>query len=387
MRLSWYRVRDELTRVARRTDWTLVLAACALVAVGITFIWSASRKPEVTGWFPLTGLARKQLLWAVIGLASMAVALTVPYRLFARYSYALYALALAALLYVLLFGTVRNYARRWIALGPMTLQPSEFAKVAFLLALAKYLLYKESYRRWWGLLPPLAMVVVPMVLIVKEPDLGSALVLLPMLLALLYVAGARKKHMAFYLVLPLLVLAVLWLLGVSPLHGYQQQRLLAFLNPEKYARGTGYPLLQSLIAVGSGGLWGKGLGQGTQVQLAFLPTRRTDFIFACIAEEWGFFGAALVLGLHLYLLLGGAAIALRTREPFGRLVAVGVMTLFASQVLINTGMTVRLAPITGLVLPFVSYGGSSLMANFIALGLLLNVGARPEAVLAREDFQ
>ena len=387
MALSWSRLREEMTRTARRTDWTLVVAACALVAIGITFIWSASQRPAAAGWFPVTGRALRQVLWTVIGLGAMMVALCVPYRIVARFSYTLYALALLGLVYVLLFGRVINGAQRWIALGPVNLQPSEFAKLAFLLALSKYLLYKESYRRWWGPLPPLALALVPMVLIIREPDLGSALVFLPMLFVLLFVAGARKKHLALYLIVPLAALVILWLLGVSPLHDYQRDRLLAFLDPEKYARGPGYPLLQSLIAVGSGGLWGKGLGQGTQVQLGFLPTRRTDFIFACIAEEWGLVGTALVLGLHLYLLLGGAAIALRTREPFGRLVAVGVMTLLASQALINTGMTVRLTPITGLPLPFVSYGGSSLVASFTALGLLLNVGARPAAVLAREDFQ
>ena len=386
------RLLEHLRQTVRRTDWTLVLAACLLMVIGIAFIWGAARKTQEGGWFPLTGLARKQVLWGIVGLAAMVTTLIIPYRFFARFGYTLYVLALGALTYVLLFGPEINYARRWIALGPLTVQPSEFTKVVFVIALAKYLRYKESYRHWWGLLLPFLVAGLPMLLVVPEPDLGSALVFLPTLFALLYAAGARKKHLLLYLVVPLAVLVVVWFFLLRPLDihllaRYQQDRLLAFLAPERYARGPGYQLLQSLIAVGSGGLWGKGLGRGSQGQLGFLPARQTDFIFASVAEEWGFVGATVVLGLYLYLLLGGVAIARRTREPFGRLLVVGVMTLWASQALINTGMTVRLTPITGLPLPFVSYGGSSLVANFIALGLLLNVGARPEDVLSREDFQ
>lgn len=377
---------EGLRPTLKRTDWSLVLAACGLAVIGITFIWGASRRPEEAAWFALSGYARRQALWLVVGLAAMGVTLLVPYRYLARYGYTLYAGAVAALLYVLLFGPERNYARRWIALGPLTVQPSEFAKVALVVALAKYLRYKESYRTWWGLLVPLALAMVPMVLVTVEPDLGSALVFVPVVFVLLYVAGARKGHLLLYAAAPLVAVLVLWALGIHLLAPYQRDRLLAFLAPERYARGAGYQLLQSLIAVGSGGMWGKGLGLGTQGQLGFLPARRTDFIFASIAEEWGFVGATVVIALYVYLLLGAVAIARRTRDPFGRLLAVGVMTLLATQALINTGMTVRLAPVTGLPLPFVSLGGSALVANFIALGVLLNVGARPQVVLSREDF-
>jgi len=377
---------DGVRTTLKRTDWTLVAAASTLALIGITFIWGASQRPEEAGWFILSGYARRQALWLVVALAAMSAALLVPYRYLARYGYTLYGAAVAALLYVLLFGPERNYARRWIALGPLTVQPSEFAKIAFVVALAKYLRYKESYRTWWGLVMPVGLAVVPMVLVTVEPDLGSALVFAPAAFVLLYVAGARKRHLLLYAAAPLVLVLVLWVLGIHLLAPYQRDRLLAFLDPERYARGAGYQLIQSLIAVGSGGLWGKGLGRGTQGQLGFLPARRTDFIFASIAEEWGFVGATVVLALHLYLLLGAAGIARRTRDPFGRLLAVGVMTLFSTQALINMGMTMRLAPITGLPLPFVSLGGSALVANFVALGILLNVGARPQVVLSREDF-
>jgi len=392
MALDYGRVLDGVGSTARRTDWTMVLAACALVAIGITFIWSASSRPDETGWFPLTGLALKQALWAVVALAAMAVVLVTPYRFFARFGYTFYFLAMAGLLYVLVLGPEINYARRWIALGPpgrhfLTVQPSEFAKVAFVIALAKFLRYRESYRRWWGLLVPFGMAALPMVLIAAEPDLGSALVFGPVVFVLLYVAGARKRHLLLYAAAPVAVALVFWLLGVKVLKPYQSDRLLALLDPEGHAGGAGYHLLQSLAAVCSGGLWGKGLGQGTQGQLGFLPARRTDSIFASIAEEWGFVGATVVLALYAYLLFSAMAVARQTRDPFGRLLAVGVMTLLATQALINTGMTVRLAPVTGLPLPFVSLGGSSLVANFIALGILLNVGARPTLVLSREDFQ
>jgi len=378
---------EDAKHTAKRTDWTMVLAACALVAIGIIFIWSASRRLDETGSLALTGFPRRQALWAVLGLMVMSAALVTPYRFFAQFGYTLYVLALGGLVFVLLFGPEINYARRWITLGPLTLQPSEFAKVALVIALAKYLRYKESYRRWWGLLAPLALAAVPAALVAAEPDLGSAMIFVPLVFVLLYVAGARKKHLLLYAATPVALILTAWLLGLPVLKSYQSDRLLAFLDPEGHAQGAGYQLLQSLVAVGSGGLWGKGLGQGTQGQLGFLPNRRDDFIFASIAEEWGLIGAVAVLCLHVYLLVAGVAIARRTRDPFGRLLAVGVVALLATQVLINTGMTIRLGPVTGLPLPFVSRGGSSLLANFLALGILLNVGARPTVVLGPEDFR
>jgi len=387
MAFDWRRFAEETRTTVKRTDWTMILAACALAVIGIIFIWGASLRRGPTGWLPLSGYALRQTLWLGIGLLAMATALFVPYRYLARYGYALYIVGVAALVYVLLLGPERNFAHRWIALGPITVQPSEFAKVAFIIALAKFLRYRESYRRWWGLVVPFGMAALLMALIAVEPDLGSALVFVPVVFALLYVAGARKRHLALYAVVPVAIVLLLWLLGVQFLKSYQSDRLLAFLNPEGHARGAGYNLLQSLGAVCSGRFWGTGLGQGTQGQLGFLPNRRTDFIFACIAEEWGFVGVAVILALYVYLLVSAATIARRTRDPFGRLLAVGVMTLLATQALINTGMTVRLGPITGLPLPFVSLGGSSLVANFIGLGILLNVGARPTVILSREDFQ
>jgi rod shape determining protein RodA len=397
MTLDWALRLQQLKAAARRTDWTLVLAATALAIFGILFIWGGSLQGEPAESRLLRGYALRQSLWLVVGLTGLTFVLLLPYRYLAHYGYTLYVLAVGALLYLavgaLLHGRVLpgapeiRHAHRWLDLGPVMVQPAEFAKVAFVIALAKYIRYKESYRRWWGLLAPLALAAVPMLLVVVEPDLGSALVFAPVTFALLYVAGAQKKHLLIYAAAPVAVAVLLWLLGVQLLAPYQHDRLLAFLDPERYARGPGYQVLQSLIAVGSGGVWGKGLGQGTQGQLGFLPTRQTDFIFASIAEEWGFAGATAVLALYAYLLIGAATIARRTRDPFGRLLAVGVMTLVATQALINTAMTVRLAPVTGLPLPFVSLGGSSLVANFVALGILVNVGARPTAVLSREDFQ
>jgi rod shape determining protein RodA len=387
MTLKWTLILQQLKATVRRADWTLLLGATGLALVGILFIWGGALQGDPTEWGLFRSLALRQSRWLMVGLAATASVLLLPYRYLAHYGYTLYVLALSALLYVLFLGPEIRHAHRWIALGPVTVQPGEFAKVAFIIALAKYLRYKESYRRWWGLLPPFALAVVPVLLVAMEPDLGSALVLPPVAFALLYVAGAQKKHLLIYAVAPLAAGVLLWLLGVHLLASYQHDRLLAFLDPERYARGPGYQVLQSLIAVGSGGPWGKGLGQGTQGQLGFLPERGTDFIFASIAEEWGFVGATIVLALYVYLLIGATAIARRTRDPFGRLLAVGVTTLIAVQALINTAMTVRLAPVTGLPLPFVSLGGSSLVANFIALGILLNVGARPTTVLSREDFQ
>jgi len=379
----------------RNVDWTLLIVALALTAIGIVSIWGASRNLEETSWLALSGFARRQTMWAVIAIVAMVVTVLVPYRFYCRFGYSFYLLALAALVFVLQFGEVIHGSRRWISLGFATVQPSEFAKLAFVFALARYLPVKVSQRHWWVLVPPLALAAGLMVLILLEPDLGSALVFAPVLFALLFVAGVRKRHLILLAAAPFVLLAALWLCDFQlriaghslALHSYQKDRLLAFIDPEAHASGAGYSLIQSLVAVCSGGLWGKGLGRGVQGQLGFLPARDTDFIFSCIAEQWGFVGAIVVLGLFVYLVLACAALAKQTRDPAGRLLIVGVMTLLASQALINTAMTIRLAPITGLPLPFVSRGGSSLVANFIALGVVLNVASRQSPVLSREDFQ
>lgn len=366
-----------------RFDFLLFLPVLALVVIGIIFIHSASyRSAELyQGYY--TDYSKRQVIWLGVALVAFCAALLPGYNLFSKYAYTIYALGLLGLAAVLIMGREVGGARRWLAWGPLRMQPSEFMKLAFLLALSKYLIYKDVLNKWWGLAVPLALAAVPMALVLRQPDLGTALLFSPILFVVVYVAGARLKHLFALIVAGLASLPLFWFFVFEE---YMRRRLIYFISPGLDPRGGGYQLIQSQIAVGSGGLLGKGLGQGTQNMLNFLLQRHTDFIFAVIAEEWGTLGVILLFSLFFFTILFGLEIALRTREPFGRLLATGAVTLIATQVVINTGMTVGLLPITGLTLPFVSYGGSSLVTSFIALGLLLNVGLRHFPVVASEDF-
>ncbi|KPJ63014.1 MAG: hypothetical protein AMS15_02020 [Planctomycetes bacterium DG_23] len=367
-----------------RFDFLLFLPVLALVLIGIIFIHSASyRSAEIyQGYY--TDYSKRQVVWLGIAFLAFWAALLPGYNLFSRYAYTIYALGLLGLVTVLIIGREIGGAKRWLAFGPLRMQPSEFMKLAFLLALAKYLIYKDVLNKWWGLAVPLALAAVPMALVLRQPDLGTALLFLPILFVVVYVAGAKLKHLLALVAAGVASLPLFWFFVFEE---YMRRRLIYFISPGLDPRGGGYQLIQSKIAVGSGGLLGKGLGQGTQNMLNFLLQRHTDFIFSVIAEEWGTLGVILIFSLFFFIILFGLEIALRTREPFGRLLATGVVTLITTQVVINTGMAVGLVPITGLTLPFVSYGGSSLVTSFIALGLLLNVGLRHFPVVAPEDFQ
>ena len=334
--------------------------------------WTYSDKPA------------KQVIWLLIGLVGLLVMLLIKYTHFMRLSYPAYLVGLAALMVLLLFGPRINNSKRWFMIGPMRLQPSEFMKIALILCLARYLMYRENYRQLKGLVGPFLLTLAPMLLIVNQPDLGTALVFLPLFFALLYVAGARLKHLFAIMAMGLASLPVLYFTVFTR---YQQERLIAFLNPEAHLSRGGYQVLQALYAIGSGGVLGHGWRQGLQNLLGFIPYDDNDFIFAVLAEEWGLLGGLFLLTLYFIVIILGLGIAAQTREPYGRLVAVGVVVLFSVQVLINIGMTVHLMPVTGLTLPFVSYGGSSLLRCFIALGLLMNVGMPRELVLADEDFK
>jgi rod shape determining protein RodA len=372
-------------------DWVMFVCALLLVVIGATFIWSA-KYPTNADEGPLSvPLVRKQIAYAALGVVFFAALLWVHYLTFCRYAYALYAFGILLLLFVLFIGSEAKGAARWIPIAGQRFQPAEFMKVALVLCLARYLQFRESYRTLPGLLPPLLLTLAPVGLILLQPDLGTSLVLIPLPFIMLYAAGARLRHL-----LPILGLGMAAIPGLAVLHHlgyklflkeYQWARILSFLNPQSDAAGSGYQIIQSLIAVGSGGLWGKGLGAGTQNRLNFLPERHTDFIFSVIGEEWGFFGAIGVLVLYGLIFVGGIGIAARTRETFGRLVAVGMMAVLSVQVLINVGMTIRLCPVTGLTLPFISYGGSSLLSSFIMLSLVINVGMHRPMTLAQETFE
>jgi cell division protein FtsW (lipid II flippase) len=316
------------------------------------------------------------------------LAVSIPsYHVVCRYSYLLLLLLLVLLVVVYLLPPI-NHAHRWIRLGPIGLQPSEFAKVAFVLALARYLMYRENYRRLRGLIIPLVLAMVPVLLVLREPDLGTSMVFLPVLFVLLFAAGARRGDLAKVFCVGLLTLPLLW----SQMSREQKLRVTAlFEQPPAAERPSdnAYHLHQAKRMLALGGVWGSLLaGQPTDDPAAYhLPEARSDFIFCVLGERLGLLGLATVLALFTLLVWRGLAIAVATREPFGRLVAIGVVTLVAVQVLINAGMTVGLVPITGLSLPLVSYGGSGLLAHGVALGLLLNIGARPGYEVTKEPFR
>ena len=352
----------------KRFDWTLFGAAILLALIGIAFIWSA------THWsIARAALAPTQFRWLVIGLAAFAVAAALDYRQFKTLSYPIYAAVLLALVWVLLFGEVRQNSRRWITLFGYNIQPSELAKVGVVLALARYLTYRRKLDKLVGLIPPFLMTLVPMALILKEPDLGTALVFLPTLFAMLYVAGAPVKRLAAVAAAGAASAPALWFFVMS---ARQKGRILGFLSPLDYAAAEGWHVRQSLAAVVAGGVTGEGFSSGSPVLLNRGFAAHTDFIFSVIAHEWGLIGAAAVLVLLLVFFSRSAEIARTARDPFARLLVVGFLAMLAFQALVNRGMTVRLCPITGLTLPFVSYGGSSLLTCFIMAGFVVNVGMR-----------
>ena len=383
--------REEL----RRFNWPIFAAVTLLAGMGLLFIWSASFRSAAEGTGAYAAHPLKQLLWVAVGLGGFALAVLVDYRTIRRHAYTIYLVLLASLVLVLRFGS--GPIKGWFGVGPLRIQPSEFMKVAYVLVLARCLMYTDQHRRLWGLALPFLIALAPMGLILKEPDLGTALVFLPVLFVVLAVAGARRRHLAAIALLGLAALPVFWQTGL--INNYQKARVLGFVfrNDPARIRAIGdrlnvrldtYQQTQSVLTVGSGGLAGRGWGRGTQTRYDFLPEDHTDFIFSVIAEESGFAGATLVLALYLTIGLFGLRIARGTRDPFGRLVAIGVVALLETQAVINVAVALGLMPVTGLTLPLVSYGGSSVLTSFIATGLLVNVGMRREEVVAeRDDFE
>lgn len=358
-------------RWLRTLDWGLVALTFILIAFGLVLIYSAT---HAKGSTILQRAYVRQLWWILVGLVAMAAAVVVDYRHFARYAYVLYGLCVASLAYLYLFGPVVAGAKRWLVLGPVRCQPSEFMKVALVLALARYAAdsKKEEALALRHLAVPALLVAVPMALIAKEPDLGTAAMLGLIAGGMILVAGVERK--AMLIVSAVLLAAVPF--GWSMLKGYQKSRILTLLDPTSDPLGAGYHIIQSKIAIGSGGLLGKGLMQGTQGRLNFLPAQHTDFIFSVAAEELGFLGALLLLLLFLGFLLKGLEVAYHAKDRFGTVTAVGLTFMLALYISFNIGMTLGLLPVVGIPLPLVSYGGSSMVASMMTVGLLLNIKMR-----------
>ncbi|MBI4637365.1 MAG: rod shape-determining protein RodA [Candidatus Rokubacteria bacterium] len=354
-------------RLLQNVDWVLLGAALALVGLSTSTLWSVSLGR--TG----STLALRQLAWAGLGVLALVVVASLDYRRLVRAAPALYLAGLAGLVAVFLLGRTVSGARRWLAVGPLSIQPSELFKICFVL-MAVWLLTSRWARPVGGsvIAWTLPIVAVPFALIVKQPDLGTALLLFPVLLVLLVGAGVRLRLLWGLLLAGTSAMPLAWF----ALKSYQRERILVYLDPFRDPLGSAYNVIQAKIAIGSGQLLGKGVAGATQSRLAFLPERHTDFVFAVFAEMWGFVGCLVLLACYAGLLLRGFDIAATAREPVGRLVALGATTLLATQILVNVGMVTGLLPVVGVPLPLMSYGGSSMIASLMALGLLLSVRMR-----------
>ncbi len=354
-------------RYARNFNWPLAIAAIASTAVGIVCISSAGLHNAA-----FAGEARRQLVYVLLGIPVMIGVSMIDYRNWQRWAPALYGVNLLLLLFILRGGHSALGAQRWISLGPLgTFQPSEPAKLIVAIALAA-VLCRGSYEKLQDLWKPLLAVAIPALLILKQPDLGTALVLLAILTVQLFFGLPKLADFAVY-VLGVLIVAATAVGTNAVLKPFQKARLFVFLNPKLDPLGAGYNLNQSKIAVGSGEWLGRGLYHGTQTQLSFVPENSTDFIFTVLAEEWGFLGAIVLVALYIAMLYGGVRSMLAARDRFGFLLAAGLVGMFFFHVLVNVGMTVGIMPITGIPLPFVSFGGSAILTGFASIGVLLNI--------------
>jgi cell division protein FtsW (lipid II flippase) len=358
----------------------MVAAALSLMLIGITGI---ERGDQFSG----SDYFSRQMFWIVLSIPTLIVATRYPYRELRHLSFPLF-LASLGLLVLVFFMPARNGSHRWIPLGILNVQPSEFAKLTYILALSHYLMYRSNYRRLTGLVAPFLLTMFPIGLILKEPDLGTSLVFLPILFAMLFAAGARVRHLVLIVILGAGSLPGLWM----SMSAEQKSRVVTLFNQEdggELPTGDGYHLHQSKQVIALGGIGGSEFsGMAVDDPLAYhLPAGRTDFIFALISERWGLTGSLATIVCYLILFWQGLKIAAGTREPYGRLLCVGVTAMLASQTMINTGMTVGLMPITGLTLPLVSYGGSSLLATSFAVGLMINVALHPGYEIGEEPFR
>jgi len=356
-------------RLYYHIDWALLIAILALCTLGVIMIYSTTSDPtRGTSHLYVT-----QLYAIAIGLGVMMFMLTLDYRAFTDKSHLIYIGLCALLIYVMFFGMVQMGARRWIPLKVFNLQPSEFAKVGLALVLAKFFGENRGTPAWTDLAIGGVVTLVPLWLIAKEPDLGTAVTLLPVFFAVAFLAGMQMRILGILALCFVLAAPVAWKFGLKD---YQKSRISTFLDPSQDARGAGYQQIQARITVGSGGLTGKGFKQGTQGQLRFLPVAHNDFIFSVLAEEQGFAGVLVALGLYLFVILRALEAARLSKDQLGSYLVLGVLASFVFQVVYNITMSAGLAPVKGLTLPLMSYGGSSMIATLAGFGLVLNVRMR-----------
>lgn len=411
-----------LASYVTKHGWSLLLAVVPLCVIGVLTIQVTTG--PATGYL-LTASAMKQVAFIFAGMLAAGAIVLIGYQQIGRFAWIWYGVCLLLLTYLVMerltgldvpFVNRQRAAWRWIRLGPITLQPSELMKIAYVLVLAWYLRYRRNYRTFRGLVMPFVLALIPMGLIKLQPDLGTVLLFLPVLFAMLFAAGAKLKHLLVIIVLGVACLPLFWL-KIEP---YQRLRLAGVLLQNEALReylledrpdiwkklqppetswigwkkrlshwrtDTGFQLVRSKTAIGSGGVMGEGWGRGIFVDHKFLPERHNDFIFAIVGHQWGFAGCLVVILCYALLVLLGLDVATVTNDPFGRLVAVGMTMILAVQALTNLAMTVGLGPITGITLPFISAGGSSMIASFICIGFLISVARRGPVFMAHKSFE
>ncbi|TMQ48825.1 MAG: rod shape-determining protein RodA [Candidatus Eisenbacteria bacterium] len=411
---SWRSADMISPRFSPDIDRPLLISTLLLTLIGIAFVFSATSMPSSVTEH---GLYLKQVIYLVLAILAGALIAAVPYRVYeGKTSYLLYAIGLGLLVLTLFIGHVGLGAQRWLGWGPIKIQPSELAKVATVILLASLLAdRKKDWTQIRNLVWPVLIAMIPFLLVLKQPDLGTSIAFVAILFTMLYWAGLPILYL-FFMITPianvalsfftpgwlvflgllavilyrsrirllplLLVVGINLFVGIATpqiwnhLQPYQKQRITTFLDPGADAYGAGYQIIQSKIAIGSGQFFGKGFLHGSQKALAFLPEQHTDFIYSVVGEETGFVGAGIVAALYLLLILRGIRVANRARNKFGGLLAIGMTSIFLYHVLVNIWMTVGLAPVTGLPLPLLSYGGSSLVASFLQVGLIQNVAMR-----------
>lgn len=371
-------------RYWRNLDGPLILAVLALVLIGLVVIYSASHSQLLASGTNPFHYVQRQALALGLGVLAALLIISVDYRAWKRWTRLIYFLNLLLLGAVLTVGKTIFGSQRWFRIGPLNIQPSELAKLSLVLILARFL-EKHKNPGWREIVQALVLTAVPVVLILMQPDMGTAIIFFGLFFAMLFIGDVQPKYLALTAAGLIAVTAATifvslkgWLQIIKP---YQLTRLLVFLNPYADRDGAGWNIIQSMIAIGSGRFLGKGILNGTQSSLHFLPANHTDFVFSVIAEEFGFLGAVTVLALYVFLIWRGLRIAYLAKDIYGTLLAVGATSIFFFHLIINVGMTLGIMPITGLPLPFITAGGSTVFTSLMAVAVILNVGLRRSKIV------
>lgn len=356
-------------------NWPLVIIMSLILAMGLVNLYSASAIRMEDG-MSMQPFFKKQLLWILLGFVCMGICMFFDYKRLASMAEVLLVISIVLLLLVFVAGTHGGGAKRWLAIGPLTFQPSEAVKISVMILAAKMLAKGKEPLGWGQMGKVLIMGLVPTLMVLKQPDLGTAMIILAILGGMILYRGVKAQIIKVAILVLILSPLVLVKVVIPNLHGYQQDRIVSFINPESAKTGAGYQNYQSQIAIGSGQAWGKGFLEGTQSKLKFLPEKHTDFAIAVFGEEWGFAGALLLVSLFCLFLLSIQSTARDAKDRFGSILAAGVFFYFFWQILINIGMVLGILPVVGIPLPFISYGGSATIVNFCLIGLILNISMR-----------